>query len=188
MGSGFAEWSDAPHRARFERLTVRDAHALDAGRLNEIQVAAGRSEVDLERLLADADRHTLVAEGDGEILGWAAVHYLPRSDGPAGRGHYLAGITVDPAARRRGVGIALTRARLDWVWVRAEVAWYFVNAQNTVSIAIHEHLGFKLVGTSAGVHGGEFTGGVGLIFRADRPSPPDPPMTKQKSPGEPEDF
>ena len=148
---------------------LRDASPLDAQRVNEIQIASGRSEVDLVRLIADPARHTLVAECDDRVGGWAAIHYLPRSDGPAGRGHYLAGVTVDPAERRRGVGLALTRARLDWIWKRADVAWYFVNAQNTVSIALHESLGFELVGGSAGVHGGEFTGGLGLIFRADRP-------------------
>ncbi len=188
MTSGFAEWSDAPHRARIERLTIRDARPVDAPRVNEIQVAARRSEVDLERMIADPDRHTLVGERDGRILGWAAVHYLQRSDGPAGRGHYLAGVTVEPAERRRRVGLALTVARMDWIWQRADVAWYFVNAQNTVSIALHESLGFELVGTSGGVHGAEFTGGLGLIFRAARPDAEERPPKKQKSPGEPEDF
>ncbi|WP_404433403.1 GNAT family N-acetyltransferase [Microbacterium lacus] len=182
MTPGFAEWSDAPQRARIERLKLHDARPLDAPRVNEIQVAAGRTEVNLERLIADADRHLLVAECDGRVLGWAAIHYLSRSDGLAGRGHYLAGVTVDPPERRRGVGLALTRARLDWIWERADIAWYFVNAQNTVSIALHENLGFELVGTSAGVHGADFSGGLGLIFRAERPHAPENPPAKAKVP------
>jgi aminoglycoside 6'-N-acetyltransferase I len=40
---------------------------------------------------------------------------------------------VDPAWRRRGIATALTRARLHWVFARADEAFYVARAANIAS-------------------------------------------------------
>ncbi len=84
----------------------------------------------------------LVAVTQGEVVGVAKTHLHPHPDGGAPAGHYLGGVVVAPGFRRRGVGSALTRARLEWIWSRASTAYYFTNEHNTASIRMHETLGF----------------------------------------------
>ena len=64
--------------------------------------------------MADPNRHVVVATVEGAVIGWGKTHYWDHDDGPALSGHYLGGVTVLPAWRRRGVGAALTDARLRW--------------------------------------------------------------------------
>lgn len=52
---------------------------------------------------------------------------------------------VAPGFRRRGVGSALTRARLEWIWSGASIAYYFTNEHNTASIRMHETFNFRPV-------------------------------------------
>jgi len=57
-------------------------------------------------------------------------------------GWYLTGVIVDPAWRRRGLGAALTRARLAWLRRRTDAVYYVANRANRASIRLHEQLGF----------------------------------------------
>lgn len=113
----------------------------------------------------------LVAESGLGILGYGrAAWFEPPGDSPeeaAPAGWYLTGVVVRPEARRRGVGEALTRERLAWISLRAEAAWYFANAQNRVTIALHERLGFEEVTRDFWFPGVQFRGGVGVLFRRD---------------------
>lgn len=103
----------------------------------------------LERRLARgrADDALIVAELDGRIAGVGRVSYFePAEDAPANAapsGYYLLGVNVDPQYRRRGVGKALTSARITWISKRAPVAWYFTSASNLESIRLHESFGFR---------------------------------------------
>jgi ribosomal protein S18 acetylase RimI-like enzyme len=111
----------------------------------------------------------VVAEVGGDVVGWAKTHLYPVPDGAAPAGHYLGGVTVRPDARRRGVGRALTDARMAWVGLRAARVHYLVNAQNQVSIAMHERWGFREIARGPAFHHVTFAGGVGLVLRAATP-------------------
>lgn len=152
---------------------IRTAVAGDLPSILAINQESGRSSASLDAMaesLADPQRHWVVAEAEGETVGWAKTHYWDYSDGPAPAGHYLGGITVHPQWRRRGVGTALTTVRMDWIWARAVDAWYVVNAGNHVSIELHRGWGFEKVARAAAFHTTTFTGGFGLLMHARRPA------------------
>lgn len=99
------------------------------------------------------DRIVRVAIAHGDIVGVAKTHFHREPDGEAPAGHYLGGLIVTPAFRRRGVGSLLTRARLEWIWARSERAYYFTDEDNTASIRLHEALGFRPMGRFADIRG-----------------------------------
>ncbi|GAB2745907.1 GNAT family N-acetyltransferase [Sinomonas soli] len=165
---------------------MRPAVPADLAAVNAVAREAGRPEWPAGALTPRADRIAVVAlargglggtgapgEGgpaEGTLLGYAKTHRYPTPDGAAPAGHYLGGIVVHPAARRRGVGRALTEARLAWIWERADAAYYLANARNTASIALHEGLGFRQVASGASFQAVTFDGGRGLVFEARRPA------------------
>ena len=83
-------------------------------------------------------------------------------------GLYLGGVVVDPALRRRGIGGALTRARMRAAFAEEPEVLYFANVGNHASIAMHRALGFREVTRAVRVPANGFTGGVGIPFRASR--------------------
>jgi GNAT superfamily N-acetyltransferase len=99
-----------------------------------------------------------------------ARYFVPPAESPpniAPEGWYLAGLVVTPRFRRRGVGARLTRARLNWLEARAPFVYSFASALNLASVALHERSGLREV-TRDFVHpSAQFTGGVGILFRAD---------------------
>ena len=60
-------------------------------------------------------------------------------------GYYLSGVLVDPAWRRHGIALALTRARLRWAFARTDEVFYVAGADNIASVRLHEALGFQEV-------------------------------------------
>jgi phosphinothricin acetyltransferase len=95
-----------------------------------------------------ARAHTLrlVAEQDGEVVGWAALSPVSERcvyGGVAEDSVYVAG-----SAQGRGIGRALLdelvrRAEADGVWtIQAGIF-----PENDASIALHERCGFRVVGT-----------------------------------------
>ncbi|MDP9886263.1 GNAT superfamily N-acetyltransferase [Sinomonas atrocyanea] len=91
---------------------MRAAVPGDLAAVNAVARAAGRPEWTAAALAARPDRIAVVAVSDRGLLGYAKTHVYPAPDGGAPAGHYLGGIVVHPAARRRGLGRALTEARL----------------------------------------------------------------------------
>lgn len=155
-----------------EQLLVRPAVVADIPGILETneqseQDAAGL--LPLAEAISDQARLVVVACVDGNIVGWAKTHYWEHTDGVAPAGHYLGGVLVKPEWRRRGIGVALTEVRLDWIWERAAVASYVVNAANLASIDMHKRWGFRMVESAPKFHNTEFFGGVGLLMRAERP-------------------
>ena len=120
--------------------------------------------------LRDLDRLLLVAEDAGRVIGYGRTMHLRRAaDAPAdsvSTGYYLVGLVVDASCRRKGVGSELTRARLAWISGRATEAWYFANARNTASIALHAPFGFREVTREFSFPGLNFDGSEGILFRA----------------------
>jgi ribosomal protein S18 acetylase RimI-like enzyme len=154
-------------------VVVRQAAAEDVDAIATIEHVTRGGDVGewVERLNADLRHPTrwlFAASLIESVIGFGRIALLDEAvDGPGG--FYLGGVTVDPAHRRGGVGTRLTVHRLAWIWERAEVAWCIVNARNTASLVMHEHLGFVEVMQSSRINGVEFTGGVGKLLRAERP-------------------
>lgn len=88
----------------------------------------------------------LVARGpEGDVLGWAALMHV--SHRPVYRGVGAVSIYVDLALARRGVGSALLEGLIE---ASEQASFWTVEAgifpENVASIALHERLGFRLVG------------------------------------------
>lgn len=177
------------------QISLRPATKGDVDAILRIEVVSGRaagsvgSAEGYRRAIADPDRCVLIAETiDAEgrtIVGWAKTHHLVEAVDPAPPGHYLAGLTVDPAWRRRGVGAALTDARLQWIAGRATTASYVVNVRNRASIDLHRRWGFTEVLRAPRLMGVGFDGGVGLLMRLElRPAPSSDPGCPCAEPGD----
>ena len=96
------------------------------------------------------------------------MRFLPEADAPADTappGYYLMGLIVHPDFRRRGIAAALTHARLDWISDQADEAWYFANARNAASIALHASFAFEEVTRSFFYPRVDFDRGEGILFR-----------------------
>lgn len=87
----------------------------------------------------------VAARGD-DIIGYGRARLFaeaPDDNVPAG--YHLIGVSVRPDMRRRGVGVALMRARMAWIAERAEVAWSFADASDPAALALHARCGFEAV-------------------------------------------
>jgi len=154
---------------------IRPATSADLGALAAIRAAregedVGASRQVFERALArDGDSLLLVAERDGVVVAYGrAGRFEPPADAPANHapaGFYLTGVVVEPGSRRRGVGLALTEARLAWIRERADTAWYFANPRNRATIDLHTRLGFVEVTRDFWFPAVTFQGGTGVLFR-----------------------
>ena len=110
------------------------------------ECALDAHEVEMETLLADADRAAIFvspAPGGG-LAGFIEVALRPWAEGcdssPVG---YVEGVYVDPAERGRGVGEALLRAAEAWAVDRGcrEIA-SDARLDNAASLALHRRLGY----------------------------------------------
>jgi ribosomal protein S18 acetylase RimI-like enzyme len=150
-----AQAQDAPACARLQ-ITDPDAPPIDD--------RAGA----MVRSLQRPDRWLWVAASGTEIVGFGRLAELsaadPVSAPPAGL--YLSGVSVGDAHRRRGIGRALTRARLAHAFGQqnADLVWYFTNANNEASIALHREFGFVEVERPMRAAPISFAGGVGVLF------------------------
>jgi len=177
--SKFAEYDATPRQdgpsapSRIRAATLEDIATLakiaqerEGGRLEEHQARFGRE----IGSMPSQDRCLLVAATSGtEVLGFGrVVRFTPPSNAPenvAPAGFYLAGLIVDPASRRRGIARGITSARLEWVRTRSSDLWYFANARNAVSIALHAAFGFEEVTRDFWHPEASFEGGLGILFR-----------------------
>jgi L-amino acid N-acyltransferase YncA len=113
-----------------------------ATRLATFETAApSRSEWDASHLAA----HRLVAEEDGEVVGWAALG--PYSERACYRGVAEVSVYVAERARGRGVGKALLEALVagterDGIWTLQAGVF----PENRASLALHRACGFRVVG------------------------------------------
>jgi ribosomal protein S18 acetylase RimI-like enzyme len=156
--------SDAFGAPRVRPAEPRDRAAFVA-LARSVGVARASAERHFDEDVASGDRLLLVAEVDGTVAGYGrTLPFGPGRNAPAGL--YLLGMAVDERRRRRGLGTALTRARMAWAIERAGSAWYFTNARNAASLAVHTRLGFREVTRDFDVPGVTFAGGVGVLCRA----------------------
>ncbi len=146
---------------------ARISHQRNGGDLAEHVAGFGRE----LRAPPDPTRNLLLAAlVDDRVVGYGKADvFVPPDDAPpncAPRGWYLTGVTIEPPMRRRGIGLALTRARLERVARRSVHAHYFANAMNRASIDLHARLGFEEVTRDFWYPRTSFTGGAGILFRA----------------------
>jgi phosphinothricin acetyltransferase len=90
--------------------------------------------------------HRLVAAIDGEVAGWAALS--PVSDRCVYGGVAENSIYIHPDNRGRGVGRALlaeliTSSETAGIWT----VQTGIFPENTASLALHERVGFRIIGT-----------------------------------------
>ena len=149
-------------------MQIRESTPEDLEQVNAVCDASGRTRWTKEMIAPRIDRVVLVAATQGEVFGVAKTHLHPDPDGSAPAGHYLGGVVVAPGFRRRGVGSALTRARMEWIWSRSR--YCFTNEHNTASIRMHQALGFRPVAKLSEVHGVTADDGQSelILFKASR--------------------
>lgn len=99
-----------------------------------------------------------------EVVGWSGATQTPLY--PGGPAQWLtAGLTVDPASRRRGIGRRLLQAVIEDVGaLHGDALHSVVNARNAPSLALHHSLGFTTLETGPCFAGIEFDGGVGVLL------------------------
>jgi ribosomal protein S18 acetylase RimI-like enzyme len=151
--TGFAEYRPGVARQAVD-VVIRPAVDADLTRCAELIVSRTGGPVDVRRarLVADLehpDKYTVVAEIDGEVVGYALVlrHQLSPTDPPntAPDGYYLIGLIVSPDWRRYGIGDLLTTERMRWTAERADEIYYFANLENGATLDLHQRFGFTEV-------------------------------------------
>jgi aminoglycoside 6'-N-acetyltransferase I len=151
-------------------MQIREATLNDLRHVDVICDDSGRARWMPEMIAPVSGRVVLVAIVQNEIVGIAKTHFHGESGGGAPAGHYLGGVITTPNFRRRGIGSALTRARMEWIWSRSSTLYYFANEHNTASIGMHETLGFQSIGRFAQIRGVKAGGGRSelVLFQACR--------------------
>ncbi|MFD6662351.1 GNAT family N-acetyltransferase [Micromonospora chalcea] len=137
-------------------ITVRPMTADDADRVRAIyQAGLDGGDASFETTAptwtafdeAKLPDHRIVAvDADDTVIGWAAVS--PTSSRAVYAGVVEHSVYIDPAARGRGVA----RLLLDALITSTEAAgiWTIqcgVFPENTASLALHERVGFRVIGT-----------------------------------------
>ncbi len=136
-------------------VDVRAATTDDIEAIARIDEARGKGSVEtlVPRIVASFERiargevrwYNFVASVKGEVVGHAICRYHAWSErnGDSGlpEGWYLAGLSVLPTHRRRGIGRALTEHRITWLSERTDVVYYTAAEVNRPSIELHEALG-----------------------------------------------
>ncbi|MET7640475.1 GNAT family N-acetyltransferase [Streptomyces sp. NPDC005438] len=158
---------------RPERLPIEVAPATSdqVERLAHLQVGVRGGTVPewsarISRALAHPEGLVVAALQRDAPVGYANLALLPAHQDGAPAGYYLTGVTVAAPWRRHGVGRALTRYRVEWIWRRRPEAWCFVSAGNRASVDLHLDLGFTVHRRGPSFQGVGFTGGEGLLLRA----------------------
>lgn len=116
---------------RAAAVTLRPAAAADAERiaalLTDEGYPAGATDIAARLQTFSAEgSHVVVADLDGEVLGFLAAHAFPRFEQPGGIVRIIA-LVVDPGARERGVG-KLLMAEAERLGAEAGAAFVEVTA------------------------------------------------------------
>jgi ribosomal protein S18 acetylase RimI-like enzyme len=157
-------------------LIVRPALLEDRDELAAIVLAREggteqirKSQMETELAKRDGGRLLLVAQCGERLAGFGRAGYFdPPAGAPANTapaGWYLLGLIIAPPYRRRGLGHELTRRRLQWISEKSEEAFYFANARNRATIALHDRFGFTAVTRDFFFPQAAFSGGAGILYR-----------------------
>ena len=132
---------------RIEPLRMEDVESAVELVSGVQRVAPGDRGEQFASDITDDSRQMFVAKANGQVIAYGRAAELPAGEAGPGTpaGYYLSGVLVAPAWRRRGIATALTRARLRWVFARADEAFYVAGADNIASLHLHTALGFQEV-------------------------------------------
>ncbi len=139
-----------PTHVDVRAATTDDIEAIaridEARGIGSVETLVPRIVASFERIAREEIRwYNFVASVEGEVVGYAVCRYHAWSErnGDPGlpEGWYLAGLSVLPSHRRRGVGRALTEHRITWLSERTDMVYYTVAEVNGPSIDLHEALG-----------------------------------------------
>jgi phosphinothricin acetyltransferase len=134
---------------RIEPMTAEDWPAIEA--IYAEGIATGNATFETETPTWQAfdrghlPRPRLVAVEEGGVVGWATL--APTSARGCYSGVVEHSVYVTERAQGRGIGRALLEALVEGA--RGEGVWTIqtsVFPENEVSVALHEHLGFRVVG------------------------------------------
>ncbi len=128
-------------------ITLRDAQAADAARIAELftdegyPVGTSAIEARLARF-AGPESRVIVADADGSVIGFVAIHAIPRFEHDDVAVRVLA-LVVDAGARERGVGRQLL-AEVDRIAAQLGAGFVEVTAGHHRPEArrLYESLGF----------------------------------------------
>ena len=137
----------AEDAVRIEPLTKTDVASAVQLAVRVLRVRPGDRGEQFASDITDDCRHMFVAKANGQVVAYGRVTKLAADEaGPeTPAGYYLSGVLVEPALRRRGIALALTRARLRWVFARTDEVFYVAGADNIASLRLHAALGFREV-------------------------------------------
>jgi phosphinothricin acetyltransferase len=142
-------------------LSIRDADptrdaaacaAIYAPHVEDSAVSFEERPPDEDEMAARIERYGaghawLVAERDGEVVGYA--YATPFNERPAYRWSTSVSVYIGEGARAQGVGRALYEALFDRLRERGfRMACAGITLPNAASEALHQHLGFELVGVN----------------------------------------
>jgi ribosomal protein S18 acetylase RimI-like enzyme len=132
---------------RIEPLTKTDIASAVQLAARVLRVRPGDRGDQFASDITDDRRQMFVAKANGQVVAYGRVTELTAGEaGPeTPAGYYLSGVLVEPALRRRGIALALTHARLRWVFARADEVFYVAGADNIASLHLHAALGFQEV-------------------------------------------
>lgn len=150
-------------------FTIRPAGTADVDALAAVMAVRGgtpEGHADHARKMIERLDVLLIAENDERAVAWCGTQKVIICPGTDPE-WLIAGLTVVPEVRRKGIAARLLRQVLRDVGQRAsgESVFSVINARNLASIDLHLKLGFVEVGRSASYAGIEFTGGEGVLLR-----------------------
>jgi ribosomal protein S18 acetylase RimI-like enzyme len=119
-----------------------------------------KSKKEINSLETNDKLYLFVAEYNKQIIGFGRIKYY---NNPSR--WFLMGVIVSPNFRRMGIGKNLTIERLKFIKKKSNEIFYIVNAQNKVSIALHEKLGFKKIDEASTFLNVKFDGDKGFLFQ-----------------------
>lgn len=168
--SDFVVHEPSAHTATSEAaVDIKTASPADARGLASVMAARGgtaEGHLDPARRLIKRLPVLLIAESIGAAVGWCGVqrHSIVPELPPE---WLVAGLTVLPEQRRRGIALRLLRDVLDATADAApgEPIFSAINAQNPASVDLHIRLGFVEVARAETFAGITFTGGEGVLLR-----------------------
>ncbi|MCJ8345892.1 GNAT family N-acetyltransferase [bacterium] len=104
-----------------------------------------------------------VACVNDRCIAYARVQYhIQIKDEPTA--WYLMGVVVHSSYRRMGIGLALTKQRMDWINSLQEL-YCFINSNNQASIQLHKKCSFELKNSDFSFPRVSFVDGQGLLFQ-----------------------
>jgi len=132
---------------RIEPLTKTDLAPAVQLAVRVLRVRPGDRGEQFALDITDDRRQMFVAKANGQVVAYGRATELAADEaGPeTPAGYYLSGVLVEPALRRRGIALALTQARLRWVFARTDEVFYVAGAGNVASLRLHMALGFQEV-------------------------------------------